>query len=112
VGASRIAGSEISNNDLTMTERYILNSLNMSDPGNFFINLTAVLLPDFTQRLSLLVNTFYSAGFAPQLQIGNLSGSTTVEIYDGPHFLRNQSIIASTSAIFPSNSDANFYAVS
>jgi hypothetical protein len=63
VGASGIGGSEISNNNLTMTERYILNPLNMSNPGNFFINLTVVPLPD----LSLLVNTIYSAGFAPQL---------------------------------------------
>jgi hypothetical protein len=65
VGASGIGGSEISNNSLTMTERYILNPSNMSHPGKFYINLTAVPLPDFTRRLSLLVNTFYSGGFAP-----------------------------------------------
>jgi hypothetical protein len=100
VGASGIGGSENSNNSLTMTERYILNPLNMTDPGKFFINLTAVPLPDFTQRLSLLVNTFYSGGFAPQFQTGNLEDNTTVEIYDGPHFLRNQSILASTTATF------------
>jgi hypothetical protein len=113
VGASGIGGSEISNNSLTMTERYILNPSNMSDPGKFFINLTAVPLPDFTQRLSLLVNTFYSGGFAPQFQTGNLEDNTTVEIYDGPHFLRNQSIVASTTANFGYQSETLYvYTVS
>jgi hypothetical protein len=100
VAASGIGGSEVSNNTLTMTERYILNPGNMTDPGKFFINLTAVSLPDFTQRLSLLVNTFYSGGFAPQFQTGNLEDNTTVEIYNGPNFVRNQSILASTTANF------------
>jgi hypothetical protein len=100
VGASGIGGSENSNNSLTMTERYIANPQNISTPGKFFVNLTTVPLPDFTQRLSLLVNTFYSAGFAPQFQTGNLTNRTTDKMYNGLHFLGNQYITASANATF------------
>ncbi|MCJ1350756.1 MAG: hypothetical protein MMC33_000737 [Icmadophila ericetorum] len=44
-------------------------------PGRTNVNITEVPLPDFQQRLSLLINTYWQAGFAPNFQTAGLSST-------------------------------------
>jgi hypothetical protein len=75
---------DIGNTSYSITELYIRNKTNATEPGaGNYCDLSILDPLTFSKTLGYLMNTFYSTGFTHDFQVGSISKDTKVQLPSG-----------------------------